>query len=44
MTLARLYDKGLSPVAGGVLDQSKWFIRACDYLWTEQNRNKAEGV
>lgn len=34
--LAVLFEMGLPPVAGGVLDQSHWFVEACAFLWAEQ--------
>ena len=33
---AELYEKGLPPVAGGVLNQAKIFIEACRQIWAEQ--------
>jgi len=36
LTYARLYEKGLPPVAGGALDQTAWFIEACTFVWNEQ--------
>jgi len=39
---ARLYEKGLPPVAGGALDQAAVFVDACLFIWNEQAywRNK----
>ena len=34
--LAGLYKKGLPPVSGGALDQTKSFISACSFIWNEQ--------
>lgn len=39
---ARLYDKGLPPVGGGVLDQTRSFTEGCEFVWAEENRWKAE--
>ena len=36
LRLAAMYKKGLPPVAGGALDQSRWFVEACEFLWTQQ--------
>jgi len=33
---AGLYQKGLPPVAGGALDQTRWFTSACRLLWRDQ--------
>lgn len=33
---AGLYEKGLPPVHGGVLDQSRRFIELCQIVWREQ--------
>lgn len=38
--LAGMYEKGLPPVEGGVLDQSHWFAAACRFIWSEQARLK----
>lgn len=35
-----LFEKGLPPVAGGVLDQSVWFIDASRYFEGEERRIK----
>lgn len=40
--MAELYEKGLPPVSGGVLDQANGFIEACRFVWNEANRHKAE--
>ena len=39
---AKLYEKGLPPVAGGALDQAAVFVDACLFIWQEQAywRNK----
>lgn len=34
---AELFEKGLAPVAGGVLDQANCFIEACEFIFNEQN-------
>lgn len=33
---AELFEKGLPPVAGGVLDQAYCFIEACEFIFGEQ--------
>jgi len=38
--MAGLYEKALPPVAGGVLDQAKEFVDACEYVWAEQKMLK----
>lgn len=38
--LAELYEKGLAPVAGGVLDQAACFIEAARLIWRETARHK----
>ena len=35
--LAELYEKGLPPISGGVLDQSEWFADACGTIWADQS-------
>ena len=35
--LAGLFEKGLPPVAGGVLDQAKIFVEAATFIFREQN-------
>lgn len=42
ITLIDLFGKGMPPVAGGVLDQSAWFIEAARLLEHEENLIKAE--
>lgn len=32
---AELYEKGLPPVAGGSLDQTRWFVCAADFIFKE---------
>ena len=39
---ARLFEKGLPPIAGGVLDQAGCFVRACEMIWQEERHWKAE--
>ena len=41
MGAARWFEKGLPPVAGGVLDQCKAFTSAADFIWREQAAIKA---
>lgn len=40
--LFELFDKGLPPVAGGVLDQSASFIRAASIFRSEQHKVRHE--
>lgn len=40
--LKELFNQGLPPVAGGVLDQSAWFMEACKILDREEQLNAAE--
>jgi len=35
--LAGLFEKGLPPVAGGVLDQAKIFVETATFIFREQN-------
>lgn len=42
ISLFSLFDKGLPPIAGGVLDQSAWFIEASKVMQSEQNKIEAE--
>ena len=35
LDFVELFERGLPPVAGGVLDQSRWFIEACRLGWVE---------
>lgn len=35
-------EKGLLPIAGGLLDQSAWFIEVCNRLISDTNRLEAE--
>lgn len=42
--LAGLLEKGLPPVAGGMLDQAKVFLDAARFVWNEEARAKAEGT
>lgn len=39
---ASMYEKGLPPVNGGTLDQSKWFSEFCRFVWNEQAYHKAK--
>lgn len=39
---AKLYRKGLPPVAGGALDQAGIFIDAAEFVWAEETRNKID--
>lgn len=40
--LIDLFNKGLPPVAGGVLDQSASFLEAVRYLGAEENKIEVE--
>lgn len=40
--MADLMKEGLPPVAGGVLDQSAWFVNFYEVFRSEQNRAEAE--
>jgi len=33
---AELYRKGCPPVAGGSLDQTRWFVQASRLIWAEE--------
>ena len=35
--LAELFEKGLPPVAGGVLDQAKIFVETARFVFSEQS-------
>lgn len=36
--LAGLMNKGFLPSSGGVLDQTQWFLQACEFIWSDQRR------
>jgi len=40
--MIEMLNKGMPPVAGGMLDQSAWFIRAARCLEHQENLIKAE--
>ena len=40
--LAELFEKGLPPVAGGVLDQGQNFIEAAEFVFSEEAYWKAK--
>lgn len=42
MGLIDLFEKGLPPVTGGVLDQAAWFIEASKVFANEEILAKAE--
>ncbi len=33
---AALFEKGITPVEGGALDQTNWFVAAARFAWGEQ--------
>lgn len=33
---AELFEKGLPPIAGGAMDQTRWFVSACRLIWADQ--------
>jgi len=37
ISLAELFEKGLPPVAGGVLDQAKIFVDAASFIFREKS-------
>ena len=37
---AEMYSKGLPPVQGGTLEQSRWFSEFCRFAWNEQAYHK----
>jgi len=39
---AALYKRGLPPVAGGSLDQARWFTAAAAMIWALEAAHKAE--
>ena len=42
LNLADLYEKGLPPIAGGALDQSKAFTDSCHLIWHDVAQFKNE--
>lgn len=40
---AAMFERGLPPIAGGVLDQSPWFLEFADFWWGEQQRAGLNG-
>ena len=40
--LAKFYEKGMPPIAGGVLDQTQSFISAANFIFAEENVWKAK--
>jgi hypothetical protein len=44
LTLFDLFEKGLPPVAGGVMDQSNSFIEAAQFFESEERRVKNERI
>lgn len=41
LQLAEMYEKGLPPIAGGVLDQSQWFVSAARFCWGQKSEIEA---
>jgi len=39
---AALYEKGLPPIMGGVLDQAQIFLAACQFIWAEERYWKSK--
>ena len=39
---AELLERGLPPQAGGMLDQSRWFVEFSRFVWAERDRIRAE--
>jgi hypothetical protein len=44
LTLFDLFEKGLPPVAGGVMDQANSFIEAAQFFESEERRVKNERI
>ena len=44
LTMFDLFEKGLPPVTGGVLDQSNSFIEAAQFFESEERRVKNERI
>lgn len=44
LTYSQWMEKGMCPVAGGMLDQTKWFTDAALFVLSEWERLKAEAV
>jgi len=40
--LAELFEKGLPPIAGGVLDQAKIFVDAASFIFREKSYWKSK--
>ncbi len=40
--LARLFRRGIPPIAGGVLDQTAKFLEAAKFVWAEEAGLKTE--
>ncbi len=41
MRFTRLFDKGMPPIAGGVLDQANKFIEAVEYISQQEALNES---
>lgn len=44
INLAAMADKGTLPIAGGILDQSAWFVDMWQLLGSEQNRIDSDRI
>jgi hypothetical protein len=42
VSLFEMFEKGLPPVTGGVLDQSAWFVEAARFFEHQESQLKAE--
>jgi len=44
INVAAMCDKGMLPVAGGIADQSAWFLSLWQQLTNDQNKIDAERI
>ena len=42
LDLADLFEKGVTPITGGALDQSSWFLNGVKFLRSEENIVESE--
>ena len=42
--MARLFAKGIPPIAGGSLDQTAVFLQAARFVWAEESQWKSEAM